>query len=542
MIKKLIHFIVVSFVSLSAWAASEKEVADALDRALYNHEMRRPMNPGDPLWLVMSTVHWNDSIGEIKSGDKAIIKENIVSDTGLVAKVLLKQGYNYHVLVRLRPLIGYDPHDVSYEVTDIAGLKSTAIGSAKAGIPEFARVQTDHWETNHKGELKILYDAQVSWLIERAKRMVDRGIRAADQARHTPVNLVVNRFKLVEATIDFSQRMEKILTEYQALQASVEIKIARYEGQAKIQSGLIAVKRQLLQERSGFLKWVEDVLERGQPSSSGDKTPWRELGRAMQGATKELGSLEAKFKELSSLILTQVDKVTGNTGLNARYANDLEPELEMKRHEQLRQHQDFKAQWDEIGERTYFRRNHTWTYIHKHSEQHGPYIEKSRSTKSRAVNDIALPPIEEEAELVDKLMAEGQRILKTKLQAPQILELRQRLIALQAQHAEHFGRGPVLPEVAPDGLVNGFNEHFQARNQLLAQWLEMLIDSSYRHEAHEKKGYVGIEFESELRADYAIVLAKLKKIARRFRIANYTIGGTVAAGAGATCYYFLQFH
>ncbi|MCB0387156.1 MAG: hypothetical protein KDD43_17315, partial [Bdellovibrionales bacterium] len=233
-------------------------------------------------------------------------KSNIASDTGLVAQVLLKQGYNYHVLVRLRPLVGYDPHNVSYGVTDIASLKSTAIGSAKAGIPEFARVQTDHWATNHKGELKIMYDAQVHWLIERSKNMVDVAMTAAGAANHSPVNLVVNRFKLVNTIIDFSRRVEHVLTEYQALYASIEVKMARHQGEGEIESGLARVRDQLLAERASFIKWVTEVLDKGQPSSEKDKTPWRELGRAMRQAQSELATLESTFKELSSRTLAEV--------------------------------------------------------------------------------------------------------------------------------------------------------------------------------------------------------------------------------------------
>lgn len=223
-----------------------------------------------------------------------------------------------------------------------------------------------------------------------------------------------------------------------------------------------------------------------------------------------------------------------------RYANDLEPELELARHEHIKKQEELASKWKELENRTYYRRTHTWQHIRLHSEEKGPYIETGRSTRTRDIYDVDPAYIEEEVEVVEEMTAFAATLLKGKPQAEQIETIRARLNELKTIHQRHAVITPPLSPNAHENLRSGFIEHFRARNQHIQDWLSFLIDTSHRHEAHARLGYVGLELERQINQKYQTILDRLKAVARRFRIAAYTISATLATGAaGTACYYLL---
>ncbi len=115
------------------------------------------------------------------------------------------------------------------------------------------------------------------------------------------------------------------------------------------------------------------------------------------------------------------------------------------------------------------------------------------------------------------------------------------MLQKQSEHLAYFSKGPIRPKVLHPNQTDGFEARFKERNENIAAWLSLLIDTSYRHEAHERSGYVGMQFKTALGPEHEAIMAKIERIAKNFRIAGYTIGGTLlTSGVGAACYYFLQ--
>lgn len=514
----------------------------SLDRLLFDHDLKQQVSPNDPLWRVVAAALWNSKTGELSNSDLSEVKNDLKTDKGAIAEALMSQGFNYHVLNRLRWVLGIDPLGVDYGVVDLASFQRTVIGNQPAGIAEFTRISTNEWNTSAKGELVLRYHPKIQWLLEKARLLVDSSVLAAGQTPHSLRNLFVNRYKQVSDILNFMDQMEKILIKIQGLKSSFEIKKAGFVSRNELSEDLQISQliSEIDSEISRLLEWITPILDRAQPGSRRNKRPWENFAQAIREQQNQMRKNQLVVEKLIANLISQVHQIGQQSTVSNKYEADLEPELELARRHQIQQEDEFEKRWAEIKNRPYYRRTHTWDSIHLHSEQHSPYYETSRETKKREIFDIDPAPIEEEIEVADRITSIAAILLKAKPQQEQILSMRRILTELKQEHLKHFERGPQLEPNAPSNLAKGFNEQFQLRNQLLQDWMDMLIDTSYRHEAHERLGYVGLELDKVVDAKYESILNRLQTVAKRFRVTAYslslTTGGAIVAGA---CGYLL---
>ncbi len=266
---------------------------------------------------------------------------------------------------------------------------------------------------------------------------------------------------------------------------------------------------------------------------------WEPLVRAIKSSSSSLSDWERRTDQANLKAIDDLDKVFSRNDSSNRYADDTAAELEIKRQEHLKKQNDFIDFWEKNSSFSYYRRTHEWQYKHLHSEEHGPYTLMSTETRQREIYDIDLAP-QPEVELAALLTQEGERLLERRQQKEQILELRRRLEGFNKNQLVYVASGPKRPNVVPAELGKGFEARFKIRNQKLIEWLDFLMDESYRQEAHEARGYLGLDLNKALSEDYESVLNKLNLTARKFAIARNTLFGIGASGAAACAWYLMS--
>jgi hypothetical protein len=514
----------------------ERQLLEITEKLLFNHDLNRPASPQDPLWRVISTADWNLKIGSLTKDEIRLLKEHMVQDEGLEADILMKEGFNYHTLGRLRWILGLDPFGVSYGVIDMASFQRTALGQGPSGIPEFIRLTNDQWETNRQGNLVLNYDPRTRWMIEKIQLLSAKAVEAADARSHSLRNLFVNRHRQVQTMLVWSDSVVQVLMQIQAVDAALTVRMAEMSPSHSAYTGVETIQIQLRSYRERFLDWLSVKLKVAEPHGARDSMPWASFGNMATESESELSKWQSETEQVILESIKKVDVVMGASSVENKYSGDLAPELELVRQQQVKDYDALSKDWIQVKERSYYQRTHTWDYIYLHSEQHGPYYETSRETRSRDIYGIDMAPIEEEQELVETLNLSATKLLKGKPQAHQILALRQKLLELQRQHQSYVEQGPKLQKKAPEGLTEGFSAQFEKRNQTINAMVTLLIDASYRHEVHEKLGYVGLDVAESSLVEYSSVLDRLERIATRFRITAYTLGTATLGGLGACLY------
>ncbi|MGE0764361.1 MAG: hypothetical protein AB7N80_13855 [Bdellovibrionales bacterium] len=527
--------------SLSA-LASNPDVDKPLDKIFFNAELQRMMAPSDQLWKVISTVTWNIQAGAVDKQAVNSLKSASVSDHGDVADYLFRQGFNYHVLIRLRWALGYDPDNVSYGVFDLGQLENTMVGRARAGVPEFVRVQNEHWQADSTGDLIVTYEPRIHWLLEAMKAHIDLGVSEAARIPHSLRNLFVNRHQQINLLVEFGHEFEKVLIQLQALQSSFKIKLAPLGQDEKDEvkrNKLKTIEAEWQKQRDDFLNWAKGLAETVPPMPKG-RAAWEPLVKAIRGSNQSLAEWRKKMDQANSKAIDHIDKALDANDSSHRYVSDTPAELEIKRQEHIKKQQAHISAWEKNANFSYYRRTHKWPYKHYHSEEKGPYVLQSTETRTRDIHDIDLAPLEE-VHLAAHLMEEGKRLLERRQQKQQIHELRQRLEQFKIAHQAYMKAGPKPPKEVPPQLAPNFSERFAQRNAMLIEWADFLHDESFRQEAHEAQGYLGLDLDKQIAQEYVSVLARLSKIARRFQIALYTTYGAGATGVAAgACAWWLE--
>ena len=279
----------------------------------------------------------------------------------------------------------------------------------------------------------------------------------------------------------------------------------------------------------------------GSRAAPKDKTPWREFYKAISRGDAELSAKEKELTAYANEVLVRIDTILGREDLEETYANDEIPELVIALEDHRQRFKDLSDSFENNKEFTYFSRKHKWLYEHYHSEEHGPYTLQDRYYKSRDVYDTEVAPEEQETEVVSILRQMSGWITNSKLNQEQIALLRERALEMQKAHQAHVARGPQPARNIHANAAPEFSTRFATRNKIIADWISLMIDSTHRHAAHEKKNYVGIEFETPLTPAQQLALDKLGEAAKTIRIIRYGLGGTAgAAGAGAGCWYLMN--
>lgn len=535
-IRRIVLIVVMISAAIAQAGPQKEKTGKALEILFFDKTQNKSVSPEDSLRHVVSVMHWNDTNGALDMQSWELLRKNIDSDLGEVATILYERGFNYSVLHYLRLIVKHTPGEPKFGSVDVSQIPE----SKSAGVPAFVIVNTDKWQTSLTGNLRIEFRQDVHWLLDQMRTMRDHAIYYAGHTRYLPWSIFGNRYGQIQKILDYVHRMERSLTQIQSVIASIQIKRVRYQSQSDVESKLAALEESLNEELTKFAEGLSLLFAEGQPTPGGDTTPWKELYKAIEKHQEKVSVLESKAVNKAIKTIEDIDLVTGTSKSNNKYSDDEIPELVLQLDKQRSAFKKLLKKWSDVSEFTYHDRVHKWLYVHKHSEQHMPYMEVSRSYKSRNVGGIELAPIEDETEVAEFLAEQSVRITDKKLEREQILELRSQLLQIQAKHQSYVKNGAVTPPNIHPNQIEGFQNRFNERNSILRDWLELMIDSTYRHEAHEQKGYVGIELESELSEETNTLMEKLAtkaKVFKRIRIGIYSTG--TASAIGTACYYFL---
>jgi len=519
-----------SALSVAKAQSTKDHVGVALEKLFFNPETQKTIAPSETLRKVISVAFWNTVTGQVSKSDTDLVLQNISTDDGLVAQVLFERGFNYQVLEELRHIVHYDPNHVDFGVIDVSSLPEIP-----SGVPEFTQVDTSQWNTSLTGILRVMYRSDINWVLEQARARVYKAVELAGTTPHSLANLFVNRYLQARELLDFFGFVERTLTQYQALLATLEVRSAK-EGPPR-EKDFEKLKSNVETELGTLMAALRTILETKTNSSK----PWASLSKAIKNHKSEIAVFEKNLETVTSLTINSIDQIAGDTHGTEKYAKDEIPELVLKLKEQIELFKKMKASWSEIGTYSYFDRDHKWVSIDLHSEENGPYYETGRMTKSRTIPGLEMAPIIQEGELAQYLSTMSKELTEARLQAVQIQSIRAQLEKFQKEHNDYVAGGPIRPREMHPNQVSGFEDRFSKRNKLLSDWIDALIDSSFRHEAYEHKGYVGLQLETTLSPEHQAIMEKLERTSRNFQMARrigYGVAATAATGAGLCIYLF----
>ncbi len=539
--KKTITVFLILFLFLPvAYAESERDLVAKAIRSLMTDREIKGVNgeaiivgPQNSLRDVVRVMFHNYNSEYISNDSVELIVKHLGDSRELVAQALYGWGFNYSVLERLRQVFNYGPYARGSREIDLAGIDP----NLPAGIPEYLVSDSEYWNVNITGQVDLDYRSDIYWLLEQIRSMMNLAIIRADETSHSPMNLFLNRYRQIDQIINFTQRTERTLTQLQSLIITLRIKIAKYKNDPSKVEDFQKLKIEIEGELSRFVESVRELISSGQPSSSSDKTPWREFAKSITLRQDRLRVVEDAVRDKSIQVLTEIDEIENRASTNGRYTDDEIPELVLKLQEHRQEIKDLLMNWEDVVVYKYHARVHRWLYTHLHSEERGPYLEVERYFKERNIEGVELAPIEDELEVINQLVKESDRITNRKLDKNQILELRGRVQKLKDEHDVYVEKGPRMKNLHLNQRT-GFEERFKVRNEIISDLLDLVIDSSYRHEAHQAKGYLGINFETELSERYGKVMERLKKTALYFKYSRWGLMG--ASGVGAACWIYLM--
>lgn len=539
--KLILLLLLISFSSYGQFIRDNAQLApirQSIEKVFRTLE-GQPLTPSMKVYFVVDAIKFHIEADTARE-DIARIRENIAADNGPVASVLFGQGFNYAVLRYLRLLVNHDPTKSSYGIIDVATLMDTEVGKSSAGIPMFERLGSADWKVNMGGVMELVYDGDVYWALDRTRSMVDEAITRAGKGGYSFLDLLYrNRVSEVERLIDFTNRVEAVLNQYQGFLISIQIRANQNKDNEKVHNELLQLKGRLAGEKDQFLKEINGILDSAS-RLPGDKTPWKSLGRAVSSNRVSLTKLEDTYKEIAHKYLQEMDAITGTSKSDSKYAKYSPIELNASRIQQWDENKAIRDEWNKNAKHEYHKRDDVWDVVYKHSEEHGPYLETSRNQDSEAVNFIQIPPILEEQYAVRMLIDAFERLTNGRPNGDQIRDLRADLEARQREHAAYVATGgPAVERDAPPELRNGYEQRFKTRNAIIAKWLVLAIESTHRQEAHEKAGYLGLQYSSDLRTKYETITEKLKATQKKLVRARVGIGVTVGGAAAAACYLWM---
>src|SRR5262249_28880100 len=154
---------------------------------------------------------------------------------------------------------------------------------------------------------------------------------------------------------------------------------------------------------------------------------------------------------------------------------------------------------------------------HWHAEsEFGPLSLIEEYEKSAEVHYDRIPPILEESDVMEELVEIGNATFGQKWDVERIETARARVLEIQAAHDRHAAGGPIQAHDNPTD--------FAARNQILSKLIELVLDSTYRQEAHSRLGYVGMKFSTPMLEKYAQILVRLQVRSRLILGTEITLG------------------